>query len=515
MTKKIKDVIHLEPEPVISVTKPTLIERLTSKIDKGPERAEFVKFCKRVEYTIRARYLLQFEDMMQLYTLFNPLDENKRLKQQKITPEDIDAREQNFLASLFQILEKSNFKIVTDEEVENARSGKYLLNLPIEVDLSKLDSQLLRKYFDDHPHRNLPMNHDKVKYIIFRRGIGIDSTTGRFYMEKLDMIIERVWSWFLKVTRLQGILSRTPSKRFEEVPTNPEQKGTETKSKDLVVERIRIQNMELSMKNLYSEITIKEPTFDRMIVIYRRASTKPKEERERGIYVKHFKNIPMADMEIVLPEKKNPTLTPMDWLMFLGSAVIGLVALISSLERPKADIWVFMLLISGLVSYCAKAYFTFQQNLATYQNLITHSMYEKQLDSGRGTLLHLCDDVINQEVKEVIISFYILMMQGKEGNLTSKELDQKCEKLLKDEFKEECNFKVDDAVEKLRKLRIVKIHDGGRIQAEKLERANEIIGTTTEEVVLKAKHSAAATNESKGTTKEELVSKKEKQRPTE
>lgn len=40
----------------------------------------------------------------------------------------------------------------------------------------------------------------------------------------------------------------------------------------------------------------------------------------------------------------------------------------------------------------------FQQNMATYQNLITQSMYDKQLDSGKGTLLHLCDDVIQQEV---------------------------------------------------------------------------------------------------------------------
>lgn len=40
----------------------------------------------------------------------------------------------------------------------------------------------------------------------------------------------------------------------------------------------------------------------------------------------------------------------------------------------------------------------FQQNMVTYQNLITQSMYDKQLDSGIGTLLHLCDDVIQQEV---------------------------------------------------------------------------------------------------------------------
>lgn len=29
-------------------------------------------------------------------------------------------------------------------------------------------------------------------------------------------------------------------------------------------------------------------------------------------------------------------------------------------------------------------------------------MYDKQLDSGKGTLLHLCDDVIQQEVGSTI-----------------------------------------------------------------------------------------------------------------
>ncbi|KAF9619059.1 hypothetical protein IFM89_004417 [Coptis chinensis] len=74
----------------------------------------------------------------------------------------------------------------------------------------------------------------------------------------------------------------------------------------------------------------------------------------------------------------------------------------------------------------------FQQNMATYQNLITQSMCDKQLDSGRGTLLHLCDDVIQQE-----------------------DLDQHCEDLIMDEFGEKCDFDVDDAVQKLEKLGIV------------------------------------------------------------
>ena len=94
--------------------------------------------------------------------------------------------------------------------------------------------------------------------------------------------------------------------------------------------------------------------------------------------MKHFKNIPMADLEIVLvsssafsiplslslsisrvfivliapfvsqkfciklvtclvtfsfeqPEKKNPGLTPMDWVKFLASAVLGLVRYLISI----------------------------------------------------------------------------------------------------------------------------------------------------------------------------------------
>lgn len=484
MEKKTKDIIRLERESVVPILKPKLIMKLASLIEHSSDQTEFLKLCKRVEYTVRAWYLLQFEDLMQLYSLFDPIYGAQKLEQQKLSPEEIDVLEQNFLTYLFQVMEKSNFKIVTDDEIEVAHSGQYLLNLPISVDESKLEKKLLQRYFEEHPRYDLPEFHDK--YIIFRRGIGIDRTTDFFFMEKLDMIIARIWAWFLRVIRLNCILSRRTSRQSRKNSTNTDEITAETGEDDLFVERIRIENMELSLKNLLSQISIQEPTFDRMIVVYRRVSTKTK--TERGIYVKHFKNIPMADMELVLPEKKNPSLTPMDWVKFLVSAVLGLAALVGSLEMPKADIWVVIAILSGLVGYCAKIYFTFQQNMATYQNLIMQSMYDKQLDSGRGTLLHLCDDVIQQEVKEVIISFFILMEQGK---LTMDELDLRCEELIKDEFGEQCNFDVVDAVDKLEKLGIVSRDSLGRIYCVGLKRANEIIGTTTEELVWKAKQGTA------------------------
>ncbi|KAG6499625.1 hypothetical protein ZIOFF_039415 [Zingiber officinale] len=474
-----KDVIRLEKESVIPVMKPKLIMKLTSLIEHSTDQSEFIKLCKRVEYTIRAWYLLQFEDLMQLYSLFDPIHGNQRLKQQNIPSQEINDLELNFLKYFFQVMEKSNFKLVTDDEIEVAQSGQYLLNLPIKVDESKLDNKLLPRYFKDHPHENLPSFSDK--YIIFRRGMGIDKTADYFFMEKLDMLVARIWNGFLRFTRLQRFLSKQPNSETRKETKKTDEITADSNEEDIIVERVRIENLKLSMKNLMTKITLQEPTFDRMIVVYRRASTG--NNTDRGIHIKHFKNIPMADMELVLPEKKNPSLTPMDWVKFLISVVLGLVTLVGSLEMPKADIKVAIAILSGLIGYCAKIYFTFQQNLATYQNLITKSMYDKQLDSGKGTLLHLCDDVIQQEVKEVIISYFILMEQGK---MPIDDLDNQCEQLIKEEFSEECNFEVEDAVQKLEKLGLVARDSIGRIYCVPLKRANEIIGTTTEELVMKA-----------------------------
>lgn len=469
----------MEREAVIPILKPKLFMRLAYLIEHEVDRNEFLKLCKKVEYTIRAWYLLQFEDLMQLYSLFDPVSGEKRLEQQNLTPDEIETLEFNFMTYLFQVMEKSNFKLLSDEEYDIAQSGKYLLNLPIKVDESKLDKKLLTKYFKEHPHENLPEFADK--YIIFRRGVGIDRTTDYFFMEKVDVMISRAWRSLLRFTRIDRLFSKKQHLQPKKDTKKTDEINEDEEEPELFVERIRLEKIELSMKNLMSKMTIQEPTFDRMIVVYRRAGTKTKPDR--GIFVKHFKNIPMADMEIVLPEKKNPTLTPMDWVKFLISAVIGLVTLVGSLEMPKADVWVVIAILSGVIGYCAKIYFTFQQNMTIYQNLITKSMYDKQLDSGKGTLLHLCDDVIQQEVKEVIICYYILMEQGK---ATVQDLDLRCEELIKDEFGAECNFDVHDAIQKLEKLSIVHRDSIGRILCVPLKRANEIIGTTTEELVMRA-----------------------------
>ncbi|CAH8358565.1 unnamed protein product [Eruca vesicaria subsp. sativa] len=460
MKEKKKDVIRLEREAVIPILKHKLTTALSLHFAEKYERDEFLRFCQRVECTIRAWYHLHFEDLMQLYSLFEPVRGAHRLQQQNLSPDEIDVLEHQFLQHLFEVMEKSNFKVITNEEIEVALSAQYRLNLPIVVNEAKLDTKLLTRFFSKFPRHDLPHFADKFKK-------------------------NNIWE---------------------------EGNSIETEKDSLYIERIRIEKLKLSLSNLMSKITIQEPTFERIIVVYRRVSGK--RETERNIYVKHFKSIPMADMEIVLPEKKNPGLTPLDWVKFLVSAAIGLVTVVSSVSLKKTDIRVIAAILSTVVAYCVKTYFTFQRNLVDYQSLITRSVYDKQLDSGRGTLLHLCDEVIQQEVKEVIISFYMLIKQ--DHSTSKEELDMQCETFIKEEFNESCNFDVDDAVKKLEKLGLVSRDSEDKYRCVSMKEANDIMGTTTEEMVLKARGGGdyedeeVADNEPQITPEDELNAKEQR-----
>ncbi|KAI8571663.1 hypothetical protein RHMOL_Rhmol01G0136700 [Rhododendron molle] len=118
--------------------------------------------------------------------------------------------------------------------------------------------------------------------------------------------------------------------------------------KDILWEIIGVKT--LSISRLLRKITIQEPMFERIIVVYRRA--KSKKESDRGIYVRHFKKIPMADMDIVL------------------------VTVVSSLNKSTPTIKVLAPILSAVIGFCAKTY-------------------------------------LSLSVKEVIISFFILMEQSK------------------------------------------------------------------------------------------------------
>ncbi|RZS02738.1 hypothetical protein BHM03_00032813, partial [Ensete ventricosum] len=144
------------------------------------------------------------------------------------------------------VMEKSNFKLVTDEEIEVAQSGQYLLNLPIKVDESKLDNKLLPRYFKKHPREDLPGFSDKVLSVPPTVLI-VYCSCYIFRMEKMTLTYWDAFDDF----RLQRLFSKKPNTISRKDTKKTDEIVVDSEMEDLFVERIRIENMELRFQLLY------------------------------------------------------------------------------------------------------------------------------------------------------------------------------------------------------------------------------------------------------------------------
>ncbi|THG12277.1 hypothetical protein TEA_001464 [Camellia sinensis var. sinensis] len=62
-----------------------------------------------------------------------------------------------------------------------------------------------------------------LQYVIFCLGIGIDRTTNYFFVEKVDMLIERLWALLLRKTRLERVLfSKSNARRKKDLKKDDE-----------------------------------------------------------------------------------------------------------------------------------------------------------------------------------------------------------------------------------------------------------------------------------------------------
>lgn len=492
MKKTGEEVLTIEKESVIKTQQQEIVDALSELFVNESDRKEFLKFCKRVDATIRAWYHHQFSTLMRQYMFFDP----SRVEPPKASPERLAKMEDEFIDVLFRMLEKSNYKLLSQNEFDIATTGKYLLNLPITVNKKQLDSELLGEYFQRHPPPAGEVLPEFSSYfVVFRRGVGIHQTKDLFINEKIDVLISRFFNGLLS---LIGLKKKSRESAVEAVALALKKSGSIGKGKEesgreedreellkkergggsnsLQLKRIRLESLPLTASNFLSKTMIQEPTFDRIIVLYRPAGKKT-------VIMKQFHDIPMADMEIVFPAKKSPGLTPMDWITMLSTAAGGLAALVGTIELQAVSFTVITAICTAVLGYISKIYFTFTANQARYHSLISDAVYSKQLDSGRGTLLHICHEVVQQEVKEVIIAYYILMTQGK---ASKQELDERCEDLLADDFGEILDFEVSDACRKLEQLGIISKEPVTEAYVPvTLKRANEIIGITTDEVLTK------------------------------
>ncbi len=437
--------IVIEPEHFIPVTKKLLVNGLLAR-DDAPEG--FLQFCRLIEAVYHFDNLRASQELKEDFRLLEK-DEG-RIEREHSAENAIEQAETRFLTNFLEAMEKANFRLLSQQDVDFANQEEYLFNLPVQVDWDKLDTQLLGRFLNDRQMTtgtDVPVFAHRI--LIFRRGVGIDRSHGYHFLPKIDAMVTRclrwIFGWFLKKPLENG--DRPIAESYAGNPTSIHESRR--------VERISLRNSNVGLVSLFRRTTLQEPTFKELVILFRFAPPSDTEQpADSTIYIKAFRDIPMADLEVVFPEKKI-SMKPLDLIKLVVTGTIGLVLFVLKIAFVAVlNPVVALAALATVGGYAGKVFFGFKASRDRYQHLVTQSLYHKNLDNDLGVIFYLMDSLEAQEFKEAVLAYYCLATCGAS---TPAELDGHCERLMLEHFQVAVDFDIDDALQKLHRDRLVEL----------------------------------------------------------
>jgi len=206
---------------------------------------------------------------------------------------------------------------------------------------------------------------------------------------------------------------------------------------------------------------LQEPTFQDVIMLYRLKSpaptpTDPTPKVNRNVYITILRDIPMADLEVIFPEK-TVGLRPMEILKFSITACLGIISVILNLETDSSFLGYTSLI--GFLLLSAKSGWDWYCTVYYYESLIIRMLFEKFSDTHIGSIHNLVSQVKGQEMKEALLAYIFLVLEGPQSE---RDLDSKVEKFFTDLQADatHVDFECNDALAKLEEFGIVHQSNG-------------------------------------------------------
>ncbi len=244
---------------------------------------------------------------------------------------------------------------------------------------------------------------------------------------------------------------------------------------DVVVERSRRR----LVKGFRTE-AVAVPMYRRLVLIFhlRPLSEISEYLDTQGVHIKLFKDIPKADLEMLLPGTSVrmslvdqakimlPTLSGVSiatWKIVQSAFIVAAAGFYSSLA--------FLSLIGGTVGYGIRSFFGYLNTKQKYQLNLTQSLYYQNLDNNAGTLYRLVDEAEEQENRETILAYYYLWRMRPAEGWSGDELDGQVESRLRVEAGSDVDFEVADALAKLQRMGLADSSSDGKWKAVSIDQA--------------------------------------------
>src|SRR5262245_4242935 len=199
-----------------------------------------------------------------------------------------------------------------------------------------------------------------------------------------------------------------------------------------------------SLRTLFREEEIDVPIFRRLVLILKlrpHPRTAPGVEADH-VFLKLFKDIPRADVDMLLPGAKVKIrlfdrgkigagllsgLSTMVWKLFDDLLKCAHDMLVSGTSGKISVLWG---LTAGTLGYGYKSYYDYRATQQAYHLNLTQSLYFQNLDSNAGVLTRLFDEAEEQETRTALLAYFCLWRFAGPTGFTTEELEAAMELYL-------------------------------------------------------------------------------------
>ena len=336
------------------------------------------------------------------------------------------------------LLNMSCHRPLTQFWYDFTHAADFTFSVPMIPDWRRTGSEELQAFLERgtiYPEDRIPLFAFNV--LIFVRGPSVQEKTGWFWLRKFRHLIEE-WLYNNFLSRRKSVVP----------PYGPTCEMVQT----LKVRRQTIASLyeELGLfRWLFSKLTLAEPAFESVKICYRQQKAgKPQ------MVLESFRQIALADMEGILPVAKI-YLRPLSRLWFvirlllLGAFIFGIWRTLFHTKRALG----FEAFLTPILFEAVRRFYMlisgYRNKMRGYELDRVTWKENKKSGEGRVVISDICDEVTNEETKQILLMYFLLWQHGAQ---TSKQLLKRAEGFLKQEFDVEANIDVEDAVDKLVRL---------------------------------------------------------------
>ena len=406
-------IASINPEKFIPVDRNDIVQRVLDKCFEPDQRElaeEVVRYMCALRQVDSARLL---DSLIEAYDAFNPDDET--VNDRVIAGHERRERLESLKAMVIDLVISANYLEIDQAALQKILEDENDSGFSAEVDLHEYDFQLLfyRGEIKDkifvRPWRTLWLRKREVEVDAYRR---------LFIGLKLKPFAQRV----AEMMKAENISRKKAEK---------------------IVRRARSQQMLEGVS-------------------------------ENTLHLKVFRRIAHTELEILFPNAKI-RFSPFDriwlWVGSGGSTLFAIVmAVLKFVAAVAISIFFVFFTIAGAVGAIIRTVTNFFNTRTRYMAKLAKSLYFHNIASNQSVLTLLNDDAEEEDIKEAVLTYALLLRHGHRG---LEEVKYEAEKFLQNEFGVGCDFDIEDGCVHLRRLGLLVVDDIGSPRIRDLEDARE------------------------------------------